>query len=402
MNDGPRVLWVNPWDKRIGPNRYLADMLAVDTELARRTIVAGAADDAAAEEYRALGCTVETWPEARLVRTARSAENAAQLLRTHTRGVWRARTRMRELAPDVVITNSENVWFGGMAARALGIPHLQVFHALTLEHHWGRQAARGYLEWLKLWNDAFVAVSPTVAEMLKRNGARRVVTVPNGLNLAAVRAASLAPLPEELTAQLGGRYPVVVTLGRVSAVKGHDLLVASLERIKAEFPQVLWIAAGALLSGEGIEDTAQFMRTLKERVAARGLESNLLWPGEIEYAPALLRRADLYVQPSRTESFCRAIVEAMACGAPVAAFAAGALPDVVGEAGLVVPAEDTEALGAAVCRLARDGELRARLRGAGAARAEQFDVRESANVLNTVVNRIAAAGVPRAARMAEA
>lgn len=389
MSETPRVLWINPWDKRIGPNRYLAEMLAADRALAGNAIVVLAQEDAAAEEYRALGATVEVWDAVGLVHLQRTRANLERVLKTHTRGVQFARGRMQALRPDAVITNSENVWFGGMAARSLGIRHLQVFHALTLEHHWGGrpQLVRGYLKWLEVWSDAFIGVSQTVVEMLRRNGVsqNRALLVRNGLNLDAIRAASEGAPPETLEKRLEGHTPILLTLGRISAMKGHDLLVEALPRVKARFPDMICLFGGTVLSSEGVEDTHAFYAQLQRRVEELNLRDNVMFLDEIDYAPALLKRADVYVQPSRTESFCRAVVEALVCGTPVAAFRAGALPEVLGEGGLLAPAEDVNALADAIVCLVGNDEIRTRTLRAGQEHIRAFAIENSVRALLNVL-----------------
>jgi glycosyltransferase involved in cell wall biosynthesis len=331
---------------------------------------------------------VEIWEAARLVHVRRTRENVGRVLETHTRGVQAARARMRAWRPDAVITNSENVWFGGMAARSLGIPHLQVFHALTLEHHRGRgsRTARGYLRWLAWWSVKFIGVSQTVVEMLTRNGvaAGRAALVWNGLNFEAIQAGGGA-VPPEVEARMEGRAPRVVMLGRISAMKGHDLLVEALARVRARFPETVCLLGGGLLSAEGVEDTNAFLRTLKERIRELNLQENVVFLGEIEYAPALLGRADLYVQASRTESFGRAVVEAMACGVPVAAFRAGALPEVIGEGGALAEAGNADALAEAMLCLLENREARERAVAEGKEQIRKFDVRDSVRALRAVL-----------------
>ncbi|WP_242492400.1 glycosyltransferase, partial [Agromyces binzhouensis] len=90
--------------------------------------------------------------------------------------------------------------------------------------------------------------------------------------------------------------------------------------------------------------------------------------------PDVLRSFDVLAVPSLptgswTEQFGRVAVEAMACGVPVVSSDAGALPDVVGGAGLVVPAGDPAALAEALA--AASGPRAAELRAAGFARAEE-------------------------------
>lgn len=90
--------------------------------------------------------------------------------------------------------------------------------------------------------------------------------------------------------------------------------------------------------------------------------------------PDFLRSLDVLAVPSLptpswTEQFGRVAVEAMACGVPVVSSDGGALPDVVGGAGIVVPAGDAEALAGALVEAA--GPRAAELRASGTARAEE-------------------------------
>jgi glycosyltransferase involved in cell wall biosynthesis len=88
--------------------------------------------------------------------------------------------------------------------------------------------------------------------------------------------------------------------------------------------------------------------------------------------PALYGGAAVVVLPSLEEGFGLPALEAMACGAPVVASWRGALPEVVGDAGLLVDPEDESALAAALTRVL-DGELdRAALARRGLARAGIF------------------------------
>jgi glycosyltransferase involved in cell wall biosynthesis len=92
---------------------------------------------------------------------------------------------------------------------------------------------------------------------------------------------------------------------------------------------------------------------------------------------ALVKSLDIFVVSSLTEALGTAVLEAMACRRPVVATRAGSIPETIvdGETGLLVPPQDDEALAAAIVRLLRDDDLRARLAGAGRARVEaEFSV----------------------------
>jgi glycosyltransferase involved in cell wall biosynthesis len=85
---------------------------------------------------------------------------------------------------------------------------------------------------------------------------------------------------------------------------------------------------------------------------------------------------DLFVMPTETtdrirEQFGRVLVEAMASGVPVIGSTCGAIPEVIGDAGLVFPERDASALAAAIKRLLTNVGLRERLTTLGRARVEQ-------------------------------
>lgn len=93
----------------------------------------------------------------------------------------------------------------------------------------------------------------------------------------------------------------------------------------------------------------------------------------------LYSAAQALVLPSFYEGFGLPVLEAMACGAPVIASNAGALPEVVGDAGLLFDAHSPEALAAVLERVLMDGELRRSLTARGFERAAQFSWDASAH-----------------------
>jgi glycosyltransferase involved in cell wall biosynthesis len=375
----PRVLFINPWDKRIGPNRYLIDLLRQDAELAQNSVVVLPEEGEAAIEYRSIGCQVEIWRDAQLVHLKPTLRNLVIITKRHTVGVIHAMSRIRALKVQVVLTNSENVWLGGMAARLSGVPHLQVFHALTLEYNWGVRPwlVKGYLSWLSLWSTRWIAVSHAVEKMLIRHSGYqdRIVVIPNSLNIEEIASAQTS-LSDEIKCKIGNRKPVLVSFGRISPIKGHDLLVQALALVKEKFPSLVCLMAGQVLTDEGIDDTQNFFSCLQEQVEKLGLGQNIVFLGEIDAPYTLLKNADVYIQPSRTESFCRAVAEAIICGVPVVAFRVGGVPEVVGENGaILIQPEDTTAMADAVVRLLQEPALRTALVKSGNQHLEKFDTR---------------------------
>jgi glycosyltransferase involved in cell wall biosynthesis len=119
---------------------------------------------------------------------------------------------------------------------------------------------------------------------------------------------------------------------------------------------------------------AEGRRALEDLAGSLGLGEGVVFAGAVEDAdlPALYGGAAVVVLPSLEEGFGLPALEAMACGAPVVASRRGALPEVVGDAGLLVDPEDESALAAALTRVLA-GELdRATLARRGLARAGIF------------------------------
>ncbi|HUS70632.1 MAG TPA: glycosyltransferase family 1 protein [Anaerolineae bacterium] len=104
------------------------------------------------------------------------------------------------------------------------------------------------------------------------------------------------------------------------------------------------------------------------------LKENVLFLGYVaeEHLPALYCLADLLVFPSLYEGFGLPPLEAMACGTPVITSDSSSLPEVVGEAGLMVPAQDPEALAEAMAMVLADRGLREDLVRKGLSRASEF------------------------------
>ena len=105
--------------------------------------------------------------------------------------------------------------------------------------------------------------------------------------------------------------------------------------------------------------------------------------------PALYTGALCFVYPSYFEGFGLPPLEAMQCGAPVIAGNRTSLPEVVGEAGLLIDPFDKDALTAAIARMIDDANLRARLSVKGRARALHFSWRKTARLTLQAYNRVA-------------
>jgi glycosyltransferase involved in cell wall biosynthesis len=96
---------------------------------------------------------------------------------------------------------------------------------------------------------------------------------------------------------------------------------------------------------------------------------------------SMYEASDVYLCMSEHEGFCLPLIEAMHFGLPVIAYAAGAVPDTLGDGGVLVRAKHHAEIGQLIAHIARPGELRSRLQEQGKARVARFsDERFSARV----------------------
>jgi glycosyltransferase involved in cell wall biosynthesis len=124
----------------------------------------------------------------------------------------------------------------------------------------------------------------------------------------------------------------------------------------------------------------------RERIKALGLERRVDWRGKVpaEAMPDLIEAADLVVYPSFHEGFGFPALEAMAAGTPVLASNASCLPEVLGDAAVLVDPTDVRSFIAAAESLLADSGLRRELIAKGKARAAQFTWRRCAELTTQV------------------
>jgi glycosyltransferase involved in cell wall biosynthesis len=127
------------------------------------------------------------------------------------------------------------------------------------------------------------------------------------------------------------------------------------------------------------------------RAAAAGMPDALVRLGPVgdDQLRPLYRAASALVYPSRYEGFGLPLLEAMACGTPVIASRAASIPEVVGEAGVLLDPDDAEGWTRAIARVVGEADVRARLRDQGLARAAGFTWERAAAITAGVYRRVA-------------
>ncbi|HEY8491390.1 MAG TPA: glycosyltransferase family 1 protein [Dehalococcoidia bacterium] len=236
--------------------------------------------------------------------------------------------------------------------------------------------------------DRVIAVSETVARDIRRYlpaAAPKLHVVREGVS------ERFAPAADAEVAACRARYgltqPYLLHVGRLDPGKNLRVLLLVLAALRdAGLPHHL------VLAGPPGWKNAGFYRLLSElelgdRVKALGYVPD-------EAMPALYSGADLFVFPSLYEGFGLPPLEAMACGTPVVASSRSAMPEVLGDAALLVEPQDVGAVTAAVRRVLEDEALRARLREAGLRRAAGYSWESAARATMEVYRRAVEGDAP--------
>ena len=221
-----------------------------------------------------------------------------------------------------------------------------------------------------------IAISQTTAQDLKRFFGlkdRQITVIHNGLDHDRFSPAPTGIARAVAEQQFNLRQPYLLYVARLEHPgKNHVRLITAFAQFKTETrsPAQLVFAGGDWHGAEAIHQ-AIAQSPFRQDIRCLGFVSD-------EDLPRLYRGAESVIYPSLYEGFGLPALEAMACGCPVLCSNRGALPEVAGDAAVLVDPEDTEALASQMKRLATDEVLRERLRTAGIARAKQFDWNETA------------------------
>jgi glycosyltransferase involved in cell wall biosynthesis len=331
-----------------GAERYLEQLLdGLGPAWVRATICL--ADGPFADRLRARGHPVEVMPTPRRIGMLAAA--------------WRLRRRLLRRRPDVVHANgTKAALVCGLATVGTGIPVVWVKH----DHF-----RDGWLTTLiALRCRQVVGVSAAVNARFPRVLRSRLHVVHNGVpDLLVDREAG-----RRLVAGLlgcGPGTPVVLLVGRLDPLKGAGELLEVA-------PQVLRRRPGArfvLLGGEETHHPG-YRRRLEHRARELGIRESVTFLGHRDDAVAVLSGSDVVVIPSvpgprgfGREGFPLVAIEALWLGTPIAGYADGGLPEVVGDCARLVAPGDRRALAGAVLDLLDDPAQRARLVACGVERA---------------------------------
>ncbi|GIW06588.1 MAG: glycosyl transferase family 1 [Dehalococcoidia bacterium] len=195
------------------------------------------------------------------------------------------------------------------------------------------------------------------------------------------------PANSEEVARVRGRYPLdrpyLFALGTREPRKNLAGLLDAYQLIRER-----GIDARLLLAGPSGWLEESFAARLRESPFAEDVVPLGYVPDED--LPALLSASACFVYPSFYEGFGLPVAEALACGAPVVCSNTSSVPEVAGNAAVLIPPSDPRAIADAIGRVLTDPALAARLRSAGPPQAARFDWTDSARSQIAVYRRVAA------------
>lgn len=247
--------------------------------------------------------------------------------------VYRLRTEMLRRKIDAIHSHGYKPdFYGGLAAKSVGIPVMSTCHLWTK----ATRALRGYarLDATVLRSfDKVVAVSQPIFHELQTAGVpvRNLALIPNGI--ATSRFAVAPPIYRNLF------DPEAFIFGaacRQVAAKGIDLLLQAMLRVSALAP-----SARLLIAGDG-----PHLNQYREMARELGIDDKVVFLGRINLMPEFYASLNTFVLPSRDEGLPIALLEAMASGRMVIATDVGSVRSVVHdqEDGLLIAPGNLEAL----------------------------------------------------------
>jgi glycosyltransferase involved in cell wall biosynthesis len=249
------------------------------------------------------------------------------------------------------IVHTHDLWsnlMGVPAARLAGIPAIVSSRRDLAHFDWYRGNRRVWLRRIQNLSGAVLANAIQVRDSLIAEDGfapEMVRVIRNGVDLERFQVRSER---EALFPDVGKGRLIVMVGNMLSDAKGHPWLIAAAPAVIREFP-----SARFLLVGDG-EARPAFEKQVKEL----GLGPNFLFLGRRNDVSQILASCDVAVLPSRAEGLPNAVLEYMAAGLPTVVTRVGGNEEIVedGVTGLLVPAEDSEALSTALLRYLQNPE----------------------------------------------
>ncbi len=244
-----------------------------------------------------------------------------------------------------------------------------------LEHpEWFRKS---FASWYRLFlpilarrvQVVFVPSQYVKQKVMKRFDIQNVIVTPNGVDIS-----HFCPDAQQSTHKLPEKF--ILFVGSMQPRKNLEMLLDAWSEIKIECAET-WL----LIAGHGGSVYSKAEIPANERVHFLGYVAENDLPG-------LYAKAAVFVLPSFDEGFGLPALEAMACGTPVIVSDGGALPEVIGNAGLMFQLSNSNSLSSAIRECLENRALSSSLVAKGLERAKEFSWQNSAELIWNALHEI--------------
>ena len=193
-----------------------------------------------------------------------------------------------------------------------------------------------------------------------------------------------------------GSGPLVLAVGTIQPRKNYVRLIQAFAQVMGQWWQIGPERLGdvnLVISG----GTGWLFDAIFAEVTRLGLQARVKFTGFVDDAdlPALYSAAAVFAYVPRYEGFGLPVLEAMACGVPVIGSNVSSIPEVVGDAGLLVDPLDVDAIAAGLIGLLKDASARDAYLRAGLQRAAQFTWESAARQLLSIYAELGAASITK-------
>ncbi|MDN3517182.1 glycosyltransferase [Aquisalimonas lutea] len=274
---------------------------------------------------------------------------------------------IRSQGIDVVHTHNTGPLVDTLFARLRRFAPIHVVHTDHTRPTWPDKRKYMLLEWLaSYWVSAMVAVSDAAKADLvhyEKIAEQRISVIDNGINVNRFDEPSIPTEQWRRETGLAEFDHVVGVLAMHRRQKGITHFLKAIPGILRQFPR-----AGFVIGGGG-----PLQQEHEAEAKALGIEGHVRFIGRRNDVVDVLHAMDVYVLPSESEGLPIGLLEAMAASRCILATSVGAVPKVLadGQAGILVPPKEPEAITNAVCELLRDDERRKALGHEARARVEE-------------------------------
>jgi glycosyltransferase involved in cell wall biosynthesis len=203
-----------------------------------------------------------------------------------------------------------------------------------------------------------------VSDYAKRLGAgwfsgimqKRMIVVPHGVDETFF-----------IEGEFSRKKNILLAVSDIYVQKNFSNLIRAFAQLAQTFPKLKLLIAGRPIDQD-------YLNFLKKLIVETGVQGRVRFLGQLgaEELRTLYRKCSLFVFPSTVETFGNPLVEAMACGAPIACSNAAAMPEILGDAGSYFDPNDVGSICLVLGEILRNGDLRAKMGKKSSQRAKRY------------------------------